>query len=121
MKLGIIFTALLIVPGLWAQSAESTEKNKRDRHPASVTADKQSNNPEDLAVLKKIRQTLIDDSSLSTNAHNVKVIVAEGAVTLRGPVDSKAEKNRVEEIVKQIAGPSAVKSYLEIAKSKGEH
>ena len=43
---------------------------------------------------QKIRQSLISDKSLSTYAHNVKVIVQDGQVTLKGPVRSKDERRR---------------------------
>jgi hyperosmotically inducible protein len=35
------------------------------------------------------------DKDLSTYAHNVKVITSNGRVTLKGPVDSEEEKNKV--------------------------
>jgi osmotically-inducible protein OsmY len=35
------------------------------------------------------------DKSLSTYAHNVKILTVDGAVTLKGPVQSDDEKQKV--------------------------
>jgi len=58
---------------------------------------------------------LVKDKSLSTNAHNVKVIAQNGMVTLKGPVDSEQEKQAVEEKATQIAGADKVTSELQVA------
>ena len=53
-------------------------------------------NPADRAITQKIRKAIVDDSSLSTYAHNIKIITQDGKVTLRGPVRSEDEKSNVE-------------------------
>jgi len=58
---------------------------------------------------------LVKDKSLSTNAHNVKVIAQNGMVTLKGPVDSEQEKQAVEEKATRIAGADKVTSELQVA------
>ena len=55
------------------------------------------------------------DKSLSTNAHNVKIITTDGVVTLRGPVKSAAEKATIAAKAQQVAGVSRVDNQLEIA------
>ena len=55
------------------------------------------------------------DKSLSTYAHNVKVIAQNGMVTLKGPVKSEEEKQAVETKAGQIAGPDKVTSEIQIA------
>ena len=55
------------------------------------------------------------DKSLSTNAHNVKIITANGVVTLRGPVKSAAEKANIGAKAQQAAGVRRVDNQLEIA------
>ena len=80
---------------------DNTKVNKRDRNPGEVTADQQKENATDQALTKKIRQSIMADKSLSTNAHNIKIISQNGAVTLKGPVKSDDEKNAV--IAKAIA------------------
>lgn len=44
------------------------------------------------------------DKTLSTNAHNVKIIVRDGRVTLKGPVASQAEKTKVERSALDVLG-----------------
>jgi len=51
---------------------------------------------------------------LSLNARNVKVITLNGRVTLRGPVNSEAEKSAIAEIANRVAQPDKVDNQLEI-------
>lgn len=55
------------------------------------------------------------DKSLSTYAHNVKVISQNGMVTLKGPVKSEEEKQAIEAKAAQIAGADKVTNQLEVA------
>ena len=89
--------------------------NQRDRNEASPTADQQKENPTDRELARQIRRALTKDKSLSTNAHNVKVIAQGGAVTLKGPVTSEEEKKAVEAKAAHIAGSDKVTSQIEIA------
>jgi len=90
--------SLLLVPVLPAAQtpADNTKVNTRDRAKGAVTADQQKDNASDLALVKKIRQSLVSDKSLSMYAHNVKVVAQGGQVTLKGPVRSEDEKKLVE-------------------------
>lgn len=44
------------------------------------------------------------DKSLSTYAHNVKVISQNGVVTLKGPVRSEEEKKAIESKAMEVVG-----------------
>jgi osmotically-inducible protein OsmY len=55
------------------------------------------------------------DKSLSTYAHNVKVITQNGMVTLKGPVKSEEEKQAVETKAAQVAGADKVTSQIQVA------
>jgi osmotically-inducible protein OsmY len=68
-------------------------------------------------LTQQIRKAIANDKSLSTYAHNVKVITQNGTVTLKGPVKSEEEKKAVEAKAAEIAGEQKVTSQLEI-KSK---
>ena len=57
---------------------------------------------------------MMKDKSLSTYAHNVKIITQNGQVTLKGPVRSEDEKRTVEAKAAEIAGESKVTSELNI-------
>jgi osmotically-inducible protein OsmY len=96
-----------------ATPPDNTKVNKQ----AGKTADQQSQDKGDLALAKQIRAAIVKDKTLSTNAHNCKVITNGGAVTLRGPVKSEAEKSAIEKIAVDIAGAGKVTNQLTIAKS----
>lgn len=94
--------------------ADNTETNKRDRNDNEPTADQQKNNKSDLDLTAQIRRSIMKDKSLSSNAHNVKIIAQNGIVTLKGPVSSDGEKATVERKASEIAGQSNIKSEIEI-------
>src|SRR5438874_9102644 len=68
---------------------DNTKVNKRDRDKAESTADRTKDNVNDRDVMQKIRKSIMDDTSLSTYAHNVKIVSQHGKVTLKGPVRSE--------------------------------
>jgi osmotically-inducible protein OsmY len=70
---------------------DNTAVNKRDQSPGEATADQQKMNAADRALTAKIRKAVVADKSLSTYAHNVKIISQNGTVTLKGPVHSDDE------------------------------
>jgi len=109
------FTASMVVAG--AQAPDNTERNKRDRSATAKTADQQSNAKADVDVTKRIRQAIIADKDLSTNAHNVKIITVAGKVTLKGPVRTEAEKQTVEAKAVQIAGAGNVTNQVSVTDS----
>jgi hyperosmotically inducible periplasmic protein len=51
---------------------------------------------------------------MSTDAKNVKIIIIDGHVTLRGPVSSAEEKSVIGEIATRIAGAGNVDNQLEV-------
>ena len=71
---------------------DNTKMNKRDRNANEATAGQQKENAADIAMTRKIRKSIMADKSLSTDAHNIKVISQNGSVTLKGPVKSDDEK-----------------------------
>ncbi len=92
----------------------NTRVNKRDAQDnAAPTADNQSNQQPDIRTAADVRKAIVDDKSLSIQAHNVKVLASSGVVTLRGPVKSVDERNRIEQLAKNVHGVTAVKNELE--------
>ena len=71
--------------------ADNTKANQRDKSAGEVTADQQAMNADDRALTAKIRRAVMADKSLSTYAHNAKIISQGGVVTLKGPVRSDKE------------------------------
>jgi hyperosmotically inducible periplasmic protein len=84
--------------------SDNTKANKRDRSPDEATADQQKMNAEDTALVGKIRKSIIADKSLSTYAHNIKIISQNGIVTLKGPVRSDAEVKTIVSKATEAAG-----------------
>ena len=95
---------------------DNTGRNVRDRGGDTVTPGDQSNNKTDLNLTQQIRKAVMADKSLSTNAKNVKIITANGMVTLRGPVNTPQEKAAIEAKAQGIAGTNNVDSQLEIVR-----
>ena len=97
---------------------DNTKTNQGDASKNAKTADQQKMNPADRETTKKIRSALTDDKSLSTYAHNIKIITTDGMVTLKGPVRSEDEKSAIEAKARQIAGDSNVTNNLTVAPPK---
>jgi hyperosmotically inducible periplasmic protein len=97
---------------------DNTKVNKRDRDKTEPTADQQKENKSDRMLAKNIRKAIMDDKSLSTYAHNVKIIAENGTVTLKGPVHSDEEKRAIEAKAAQIAGAGNVRNEISV---KGDH
>jgi osmotically-inducible protein OsmY len=93
---------------------DNTGRNVRDRGGDTMTPGDQSNDKADLNLTQQIRKAIMSDESLSMNAKNVKIITANGLVTLRGPVNTLQEKTTIEAKAQSIAGASNVESQLEI-------
>lgn len=94
--------------------ADNTKVNQQDQNPNQPTADQQQNNRSDRDLTLQVRQAIISDKTLSTYAHNIKVITQNGQVTLKGPVRSEEEKSAVEAKAAAIAGDGKVTSELTV-------
>ena len=98
------------------QSApDNTQQNKDQQSP---NADQQGMNSPDRAITQKIRKAIHEDKSLSTYAHNIKVITRDGKVTLRGPVRSDDEKSNLQAKAAAVVGEANVTNDLEVAPAK---
>jgi hyperosmotically inducible protein len=87
----------------------------RDREGDTLTPGDQSSNKADVELTRRIREAVVDDKSLSTSAHNIKIITINGVVTLRGPVASAQEKTKIAETAQKLAGAKQVENQLEVA------
>ena len=120
----LVFTAALAASAgvAFAQTPrtppDNTKVNTRDRAKGAVTADQQKENAGDRELTQKIRKSLMADKSLSTYAHNVKVVAQGGQVTLKGPVRTEDEKRNVEAKAVEVAGAGHVVNEISIAPAK---
>lgn len=98
--------------------ADNTAKNQRDRSGDTKTSGDQSNSPEDIKLTAAIRRAVVGDKSLSMTAKNVKIITANGVVTLRGPVNNAAEKATIGKLAHSAAAKARIENHLEVKASK---
>ena len=94
--------------------ADNTARNVRDRDANTLTPLDQGTSSSDLEITRKIRRELVADENFSVNARNVKIITKDGQVTLRGPVNSVEEKQRISEIVKRFTANATINNQLEV-------
>jgi hyperosmotically inducible periplasmic protein len=99
-------------------AADNTKTNQQDRAKNAPTADQAKNNASDRETMQKIRKSVMDDKSLSTYAHNVKIISQDGKVTLKGPVRSDDEKRAIAQKANEIAGAGNVTDEMTVKPAK---
>ena len=99
-------------------AADNTGKNQRDRSGETRTSGDQSNSSGDVQITATIRRAVVKDHSLSATAKNVKIITADGVVTLRGPVQNEAEKTKIADLAQSAAGNAKIDNQLEVKASK---
>lgn len=98
-----------------AQPSQTAPDNSARNKDHSTTADQQPANKSDTEITRDIRRAITSDKSLSTYAHNVKVITQNGAVTLKGPVHSDEEKQAVaSKAAEVVGGPDKVTNQLTV-------
>lgn len=120
----ILHATLVAVLSTWAVTAaaqtppDNTKTNTRDRAKGAVTADQQKENAADRELTQKIRRAVVEDKSLSTYAHNVKIVARGGQVTLKGPVRSEEERRAIEKKATELAGAGRVSDEMSIAAAK---
>ena len=111
----LLLPAVLPAHGQVDTSAAGKPDNSGTNKGQNTTADQQSEATADRMLTKKIRQALIGDKSLSTYGHNVKIITKDGSVTLKGPVHSEEEKQKIVSTTQSLVGsPDKVTDQLTI-------
>jgi len=92
------------------------DRNGVDRDRDGVRDGDADRTDNDRALTSRIRKSIVDDSELSTKAKNVEIVSNNGAVTLRGPVTTAAEKTRVESHAEKQAGAKRVTNQIEVVR-----
>lgn len=98
----------------FSADADNTARNARDRQENRLTPIDQGTSDADVQTTRRIRQEIADREGLSVNARNVKIITANGRVTLRGPVSNEGEKQAIVEIANRIAQGGNVDNQLQV-------
>jgi hyperosmotically inducible periplasmic protein len=114
-----LFLSASLVAGSVQQDQQSAPDNSKtnqgDASKGAVTAEQQKMNPADRNITKQIRSSIYKDKSLSTYAHNIKVITQDGKVTLKGPVRTEDEKAGIAAKAAAVVGADNVTNQLEVA------
>ncbi len=110
----VFYLVLLSSQSFGEINADNTKLNQRDRASDELTADQQKANKSDTQITRRIRQDIMKDKDLSTYAHNIKIIAVNGKVTLKGPVRSENEENKILKCARSVAGASNVNNEIEI-------
>jgi osmotically-inducible protein OsmY len=106
------FVAMGVVAASLSAAAPRPVMAATQSQNASAGAAQQSNQSSDIAITRDIRRALIKDKSLSIAAHNVTIITKGGKVTLKGRVESAAEKQTVASAASSVAGAGNVEDQL---------
>jgi hyperosmotically inducible protein len=108
----------LVTMSAFAQAPDNTKVNKMDRSKSEPTADQAKNTPSDREIMQKIRKAVMADKSLSTYAHNVKIISEHGKVTLKGPVHTEEERKSIAAKAVDVAGQDSVTNEITVKGDK---
>ena len=106
----------LNVPLVRAQtsSSQTAPDNSKQNKNHAQTADNQSNAKSDRLMTANARKAIIADKDLSTYAHNVKIVTLNGAVTLKGPVKSEEEKQKVAADISGVVSADKITNELTV-------
>jgi hyperosmotically inducible protein len=112
--------ALLGCCGALAQQPtepDNTRNNQANHASPTANADDQKQNSSDVKLTQEIRRGVMADKSLSTYAHNVKIVTVNGNVTLNGVVRSEDEKAAIQKEAESVAGAEHVVNELSVKPS----
>ena len=118
MKPFLFVTALLLAAPALAQPREekraetdqATQRTTKERAKQAGTETKRAT--KNAALTGKVRSALAADVGLKTM--KIDVDSSEGAVTLKGRVDSADTKRRAEATAKKVSGVTAVRNELRV-------
>jgi hyperosmotically inducible protein len=98
-----------------AQSSSSQAPDNSSQNKSTAqTADNQANAKGDRQTTAKIRKAIVSDKDLSTYAHNVKIITVNGEVTLKGPVQTDDEKQKVVSLASNVVSADKIVNELTV-------
>lgn len=93
-------------------ATDNSGKNVRDDGSLPTPLD-QGNSETDQAITQGIRKLVTDQSTMSVNGKNVKIISQDGVVTLRGPVADTREREAIYAIALAQPNVKSVNNLLE--------
>lgn len=97
-------------------SPDNSAANQRIIDANGLTAQNQSGLEKDIDVTTRIRQELVNDKTLSTYAKNVKIIVLKKGITIKGPVNTIAERDRIVNVANGVAPQMKIYNQMTVVK-----
>jgi len=116
LVLGVMITGGPLIAS--AQQGPAPDNTKTNAQAGQNTADKQSNAASDRALTQQVRKAITQEKSMSTYAHNVKVVTQNGQVTLSGPVRSDEEKQAIAAKAAEVVGQGHIVDQMSVASPK---
>ena len=113
LVLGVVISGVTLFG--FAQQAPAPDNTKANAQSDQSTADKQSNAASDRALTQQVRKAIMQDKSMSTYAHNVKVVTQNVQVTLSGPVRTDEEKQAIVQKAAEVAGQDHIVDQISVA------
>jgi hyperosmotically inducible protein len=114
----VVCAAFAMFQSAGAQDAvkpDNTKSNQTDASNQAATPGTTNDDKADRELMQQVRKSLMADHSLSTYAHNVKIVASNGQVTLNGVVRSDDERQKVETLAVGVAGHQHVINSLKVA------
>ena len=103
--------------GSWGSSGQTGSQGaKKSKTPIGDQASTQ----QDRNMVQDIRQSLMEDDSLSALAESIRIVARNGSVTLRGAVQSQEQKEQVAEVARNVAGDDKVQNNLKVKQGAGQ-
>ena len=116
--IGLLAAGILAFAAQQPTQPDNTKVNQKPSNKTTQNADRAKDNTSDRDLMQRIRKAIMDDSSLSTYGHNVKVIAKDGKVTLKGPVNSTEEKQSISQKATDVAGAGNVSDQMTVKPKK---
>jgi osmotically-inducible protein OsmY len=110
----LLLSLTFLLPASAQNAADNTKNNRGKDSVTAPTADQAKNNLTDRDLMRRIRHDVVNDKSLSSYAHNVKIIAQGGRVTLRGPVHSEQEKQTIEDYAHKYVGNGSILNEITV-------
>ncbi len=95
-----------------------TAKNERHASRDTKTSGDDSITPDEARIIAAICRAMDADDSLQMSAKNVKIIAADGKITLQGPVRKTADKTKIDKLAKKEAGKAKVDNQLVVTEAE---
>ena len=111
---GAVLSLSIVAVAASVQDQNPKPDNSAQNKNQNQTAQNQSSAASDRELTAKVRKAIIADKDLSTYAHNIKIITQNGTVTLKGPVKSDEEKQKIESDAAGVVSRDSIVNQLTV-------